>query len=80
MEEIEKVKFLIEGKEQKEFKGNFKFDALFPRSTQLISKDKAETTSAPAEDNDLMLEETSDDSKETSGQNSDTIDGLEILE
>ena len=81
LEEIEKVKFLIEGKEQKEFKGNFKFDAMFPRSTQLISKDKAETTSAPAEDNDLMLEETSDDdSKETSGQNSDTIDGLEIRE
>jgi germination protein M len=58
LSEIEKVKFTIEGKTQKEYMGNFKFDALFPRSTQLIGKDAAET----------------------SGQNSDTIDGLEILE
>jgi germination protein M len=80
LEEIEKVKFLIDGKEQQEYLGNFKFDALFPRSTQLISKDKAETT-IETEDNDLVLEENDiNSSKETSGQNSDTIDGLEILE
>ena len=80
LEEIEKVKFLIDGKEQQEYLGNFKFDALFPRSTQLISKDKAETT-IETEDNDLVLEENDiNSSKETSGQNSDTIAGLEILE
>jgi germination protein M len=81
LEEIEKVKFLIEGKEQKEYIGHFKFDALFPRSTQLISKDKAETTSGTTENSDKMPgENISDDSRETSGQNGDTIDGLEILE
>lgn len=85
LEEIEKVKFLIEGKEQKEFMGNFKFDALFPRSPQLISKDKAETTTGIAEDDGSMpvdgnSDDYVDDSKETSGQNGETIDGLEILE
>jgi len=85
LEEIEKVKFLIEGKEQREFMGNFKFDALFPRSPQLISKDKAETTTGIAEDDGSMpvdnnADDYVDDSKETSGQNGETIDGLEILE
>jgi len=58
LEEIEKVKFTIDGKVQKEYMGNFKFDAPFPRSPQLIAKDAAQT----------------------SGQNDETIDGLEILE
>ena len=84
LEEIEKVRFLIEGKEQKEFMGHFKFDALFPRSPQLISKDRAETTTGIAEgDNSLLEGNNVDDyngSKETSGQNGETIDGLEILE
>ncbi|HOQ08304.1 MAG TPA: GerMN domain-containing protein [Clostridiales bacterium] len=85
LEEIEKVKFLIEGKEQREFMGNFKFDALFPRSPQLISKDKAETTTGIAEDDGSMpvdnnADDYVDDSKEISGQNGETIDGLEILE
>lgn len=38
LKEINKVKFLIEGKACSEFKGNFKFNKTFPRSTQLISK------------------------------------------
>jgi len=89
LEEIEKVKFLIDGKEQKEFMGHFKFDALFPRSPQLISKDKAETTTGIAEDSGLMLDgnnagdyvdDSIDDTRETSGQNGETIDGLEMLE
>jgi len=58
LEEIEQVKFTIEGKVQKEFMGNFRFDAPFPRSPQLISKDAAQT----------------------SGEDSETIDGMEILE
>ncbi len=86
IDEIENVKFLIDSKAQKEYMGNFKFDALFPRSTQLISKDAAETTSGTVDD-EIILEDTEadnqpndNDSKETSGQNGDTIDGLEILE
>ncbi len=66
LEDIQKVKFTIAGKVQKEFMGNFQFDLLFPRSTPLISKEAAE----PA------VEDTS----ETSGQSGDSIDGQEILE
>jgi hypothetical protein len=86
LEEIEKVKFLIDGKSQQEFMGNFKFDALFPRSTQLISKDTAEITTGNSDDDTIMddvetgSQPLGDDTKETSGQNGDTIDGLEILE
>lgn len=39
LKEIQKVKFTINGKVQKDFKGNFQFDALFPRSAGLISKE-----------------------------------------
>ncbi len=39
LKEIQKVKFFIEGKQQRDFKGNFKFNALFPRNSSLISKE-----------------------------------------
>lgn len=39
LKEISQVKFKIEGKTSKEFKGAFKFDNAFPRSTSLISKE-----------------------------------------
>ncbi len=41
LKEISKVKFKIEGKTAKEFKGIYKFDNEFPRSTSLISKEAA---------------------------------------
>lgn len=41
LKEIQKVKFLIDGKTEKEYKGNFKFDAPFPRTTSLISDEPA---------------------------------------
>ncbi|NLK87980.1 MAG: GerMN domain-containing protein [Clostridiaceae bacterium] len=90
---IEKVKFLIDGTTHKEYMGNFKFDALFPRSTQLISKDAAKTTSGVVDDEIIMEvdgeaeqlkteigEPVNSDYKETSGSNGENIDGLEILE
>lgn len=39
LKEIQKVKFTIEGKVKKDFKGNYQFDASFPRATALISKE-----------------------------------------
>lgn len=87
IEGIEKVKFTIDGRTQKEYMGNFKFDAQFPRSTQLISKDSADTgadvtgntqsgdAQAPAAGNPV-----NGDSKETSGPNGENMDGLDILE
>ena len=88
---IKKVKFLINGKSEKEYMGNFRFDTLFPRSTQIISKDANETTSIVVDDETVIGEDgkpdlsQSDnpldtDSKETSGTNNEKIDGLEILE
>ena len=38
LKDIETVKFLINGKEQKEFKGNFRFDNAFPRNEALIDR------------------------------------------
>lgn len=91
LEEIEKVKFTIEGKSQKEFMGNFKFDALFPRSTQLISKETGDATVITGEeDADAVNLESAGaasgdepagaNSKETAGQDGETVDGLDILE
>lgn len=88
IEGIEKVKFMIDGRTQKEYMGNFKFDALFPRSTQLISKDSADIGTDVAGDNtqsgDAQAPETGNpvngDSKETSGPNGENMDGLDILE
>jgi hypothetical protein len=41
LKEIQKVKFTIAGKTQKEYMGHFQFDQAFPRSAGLISKDTA---------------------------------------
>lgn len=38
MKSISQVKFLVEGKKKSKFKGDFKFDNPFPRTTALISK------------------------------------------
>lgn len=38
LKDIETVKFLINGKEQKEFKGNFRLDNAFPRNEALIDR------------------------------------------
>lgn len=78
LKDIQKVKFTIDGKAQKEFKGNFKFDAPFPRTTALISKEPAVpssiSTDKPAEKKDEKKDGTKgkgeDGSKaeETSGE------------
>jgi len=63
IKEIQKVKFLIDGKPKKEYNGNFQFDAPFPRSTSLIIKDAAVPSSISTDDSEA--EETSGDSEET---------------
>lgn len=89
---IQKVKFTIAGKSQKEYMGSFKFDSLFPRSTPLISKETAEAVMDGGEgasvsqdeagngNNTVNSKETSGDTTETSGQGGSSPDGLEILE
>lgn len=39
LKEIQKVRFVIDGKERKEYKGHFQFNAPFPRNTSIISKE-----------------------------------------
>jgi len=61
--EIEKVKFTIDGKTQKEYMGNFKFDSLFPRSAQIISKESG--TSAIGSNEQDSAKKDDKDNKET---------------
>jgi len=49
LKEIEKVRFLIGGKERETFKGSFKFDALYPRDPLLISRDVSPTPKVEGE-------------------------------
>ncbi len=78
---IQKVKFTIAGKAQKEYMGNFKFDSMFPRSAALISR---ETASEPAldgnEGSNSVNRPATGDTTETSGQSKGTSDNLDILE
>lgn len=39
LKDVEKVKFTVDGQTRSEFKGDFQFDAEFPRTPSLISKD-----------------------------------------
>lgn len=55
LKDIETVKFLINGKEQKEFKGNFRFDNAFPRNESLI--DRKQSFTVLPEDDDLFQDE-----------------------
>lgn len=52
LKDIETVKFLINGKEQKEFKGNFRFDNEFPRNESLI--DNKQSFSVIPDDEDTL--------------------------
>ena len=92
---IQKVKFTIAGKEQKEFMGNFKFDSLFPRSTQLISKEASgQTIIDGSEGSSIKPDEAKENTQQkdqkkpagskpasgTAGQNSGSDDGMDLLE
>ena len=57
LKEIEKVNFLVNGKTQKEFKGNFKFDSEFPRNEALIDKNDSPTEATFSNSIDLDDEE-----------------------
>ncbi len=52
LKDIQKVKFTIAGKVQKEYMGNFQFDVPFPRSASLISKETSVPGSSGASDAD----------------------------
>lgn len=69
LKEIQKVKFLIDGKARKEFKGNFQFDAPFARSHSLISKEPV--ISEPLRKDD-STDKSQKDGKENSGNQQGT--------
>ena len=66
MKEIQKVKFLINGKPKKEFKGNYQFDAPFPGSPSLIDKTPPPTPPSTDKNKDDIKKD--DKSKETTGE------------
>lgn len=81
IEGIQKVKFTIAGKAQKEYMGNFKFDSMFPRSAQLISKESAaEPSLENGDESNSVSQPSSGDTTETSGQNKGSLDNMDILE
>lgn len=48
LKDVQKVKFLVNGKPVKNFKDHFQFDIPFPRSTSIISKSPSGGTASPA--------------------------------
>lgn len=75
LKEIQKVKFTIAGKVTKEYKGNYQFDAPFPRAAALISKDisvpSLNATPVPSPNATLAPK----DKEKTKDTNGDIIDG-----
>lgn len=83
LKEISQVKFKIDGKTSKEFKGAFKFDNAFPRSTSLISKETTNLVKPNNADEDKKDKDEGDkgdkDAKDTiNDQNSNNE--LEVFE
>jgi hypothetical protein len=65
LKEIDKVQFLIEGEKVKEFKGNFRFNNAFPRTTSIIAMDtQAIETIKNEEKSDEEKDEAKDKDKE----------------
>lgn len=67
LKEIQKVRFLIGGKSYKEYLGNFQFDAPFPRTPSLISKDNPINMSVPTGN---LIEPVSTTTKDTNTKES----------
>ncbi|MCX8129063.1 MAG: GerMN domain-containing protein [Clostridia bacterium] len=88
LKEIQKVRFTINGKKTKEFKGNFQFDVPFPRTESLISREIATPSSVTTTDaKDIKKDGTEKDTKKTDEKKKDdkkdgtkTGDSEEMLE
>lgn len=70
LKDISEVKFKIDGKTTKEFKGDFKFDNAFPRSVSLISKEVAPSGSLDNSNSKGNVEENKKDQTENSDKDS----------
>lgn len=74
LKEISQVKFKIEGKASKEFKGAYKFDNAFPRSTSLISKETTNLSKPNTNKSNDNVEEDKKDNTEKENDNKDKTD------
>lgn len=87
IKEIKTVQFKIEGKVQKEFKGNYQIDVAYPRTSYLISSQPTENSSSnvaavkddkeqPVKDqsNEKLKEDTSKDKKTTTDDNTSNVE------
>ncbi len=84
LKDIEKVKFTVEGQTRSEFKGNFRFDAEFPRTPSLIGKDgpvKESIEDTQENDREAEENESEDAGLPASGTETDISEPyIEILE
>lgn len=63
LSDIQRVKFLVNGKTVTDFKGAYQFDAPFPRTASLISKTPVNTASNNAKSSTTASKETADKGK-----------------
>lgn len=71
LKEISQVKFKIEGKTSKEFKGAYKFDNPFPRSTSIISRETTNLSKTNTDNSNSNVDEDKKDKTETEGDKKD---------
>lgn len=74
LKEVSQVKFKIEGKASKEFKGAYKFDNAFPRSTSLISKETTNLSKPNTGNSNDAVEGDKNDNTEKESDNKDKTD------
>jgi hypothetical protein len=81
LKDIQKVKFRIDGKTQKDFKGSFQFDAPFPRAAQLINREADPPATTDTNKKDATTKGSSNDgAQETAGDGSEQTSGDDVLE
>lgn len=78
LKDIQEVKFLVNGKVSKEYKGNYQFDLPFPRSPALINNSAVEPTSAVPQEQEADVETASPEIMDEESE--ETYLEMEILE
>ncbi len=79
LKEISEVKFKIEGKTSKEFKGAYKFDNPFPRSTSIISRETTNLSKTNTDNSNNNVDEDKKDQTETESDKKDNKNSKDTI-
>ena len=79
LKEISQIKFKIEGKTSKEFKGAYKFDNPFPRSTSIISRETSNLTKNNTDNTNSNVDEDKKEKTETESDKKDNKNSKETI-